>query len=152
MYLHKSHLNNIKTRLKWKTRFTDTYLALFHMLVSILALLAYVYTCCHVIRGKLMFKWVHYECLLVSSNTHCHSIHFCFPFSPQHLTGSGSNCVENGSMSVSSHVHSKVACGQLHFMNANKKGDEKKLSKHYWHLTIACLRKPFHFSTRYIKN
>lgn len=40
------------------------------MLVSILALLAYVYTCCHVIRDKLRFKWVHYECLLVSSNTH----------------------------------------------------------------------------------
>lgn len=59
---------------------------------------------------------------------------------------------KKGSMSVSSHVQAVVACGQPSFMNANKKRRSKKLSKHYWHLTIACLREPFHFSARYIKN
>lgn len=37
----------------------------------------------------------------------------------------GSNCVENGSMSVFSHVQTEVSCGQPCFMNANKKGDRK---------------------------
>lgn len=37
--------------------------------------------------------------------------------------------MENGSMSVSSHVQAEVSCGQPHFMNANTKKEFKNVIK-----------------------
>lgn len=75
------------------------------------------------------------------SRTHLLFIYLFILFPPMShlLTEGGSSWVENGSMSVSSHVQTEVACGQPHFMNANKKGDQKSYQNttDIWQLLVS---------------
>lgn len=114
---------------------------IFICLICIQYLAVYVYQCsfhqclcvyvCEGYKGLYMFFFFQasgnvHSLLLTQEVIHTFSL---FPPSASPPKLRWEQLCGNGSMSVSSHVQTEVACGQPHFINANKKRRSKKVIK-----------------------